>query len=111
MFSLFNITFRYVNYRAPFDMNKTGAIHANGIGASTIQHAIDVARITEGSLTPTASAYLEDAIENIWSRILCTPGIYILSKDGLGLFNYFIAGFEGLHVAEQAIARYWGNKG
>ena len=85
----------------------TNPINVDGVGALNYQRAIDIARNTEGDLDPTVHEYLEQAVADIWGRIQSEPNSYILSKDEVAVFNFYIRRFEGIPQAEQAVARYW----
>lgn len=88
-------------------MTGNGSTNVEGIGVLTYQRAIDIARNTEGELNPAVRDYLEEALTTIWHRINLQPDTYILSKDEFAVFNFFIARFNGLDLAERAVARYW----
>lgn len=88
-------------------MSGSGRTNVEGIGVLTYQRALDIARNTEGELDPSVRNYLEDVLTTIWNRINLDPDTYILSKDEFAVFNFFIARFNGLDVAERAVARYW----
>ena len=88
-------------------MSGNGRANVEGIGVLTYQRAIDIARNTEGELDPSVRNYLEEALTTIWHRINVEPDTYILSKDEFAVFNFFIDRFNGLDVAERAVARYW----
>ena len=79
----------------------------DGVGALTYQRAIDIARNSEGTLDPSVSAYLERAVEDIWTKINGEPDSYLLDKDEFAVFNFYRQRYEGNAVAERAIARYW----
>ena len=90
-------------------MGGNGVTNVDGVGILTYQRAIDIARNTEGELDPTVSAYLEQAIVDIWNRVNENPDTYVLSRDEFAVFNYYIRRFEESTAAQQAIARYWRN--
>ena len=72
-----------------------------------IQKALDIARNTEGDLDPNVSNYLESAVNDIWGRINSHPDSYVLTRDEFAVFNYYIRRFDGLPIAQNAVARYW----
>lgn len=85
--------------------NSNGAV--DGLGTLTIQRALDIARNTEGELDPVVSQYLELQLSEVWKRINERPDSYILNKDEFAIFNFYIQRFDGSHIAERAIARFW----
>lgn len=86
-----------------------GRTDVEGVGILTYQRAIDIARNTEGELDPSVRNYLEGALTAIWNRVSLEPDTYLLSKDEFAVFNFFIRRFDGIEVAERAVARYWQN--
>lgn len=91
----------------PFTMGANTNVNVDGVGVLNYQRAIDVARNTEGDLDPTVSAYLEDALNDIWRRISAQPDSYIMTKDEFAIFNFYRRRFEDNDIAEHAVARYW----
>ncbi|EMF08317.1 uncharacterized protein SEPMUDRAFT_24013, partial [Sphaerulina musiva SO2202] len=73
------------------------------------QRALDIARNSEGDLDPSVSAYLEDALTDIWRRLMIQPDDYIMTKDEFAVFNFYRGRFDDNEVAENAVARYWAN--
>jgi len=87
----------------------SSATAVDGIGVLDYHKAIDLARNTEGDLDPGVATYLEQALDDIWSKINAAPDSYILERDEFAIFNFYIQRYDGQPVAEQAIDRYWRN--
>lgn len=87
-----------------------GGDEANGhIGPLDSQHALEIARCTEGDLDPAVSDFLETKLAQLWDRIQAQPDHCILTKDEFAVFNFFIVRFDGSEMAEKAVARFWKN--
>lgn len=85
----------------------TGETNVDGVGILTYQRALDLARNAEGELDPNVSRYLENALNDIWTKVTTQPETYVLSRDEFAVFNFYAQRFEGQPVAQQAIDRYW----
>lgn len=92
-------------------MSGNGRADVEGVGILTYQRAIDIARNTEGELDRSVRDYLEEALTAIWGRINVDPDTYLLSRDEFAVFNFFIRRFDGIDIAERAVARYWQHTG
>lgn len=89
--------------------NPNSDVLVDGIGVLNYQRAIDIARNTEGDLDPTVSAYLDGAVQDIWTRISLQPESYIMTKDEFAVFNFYRFRYVDNDVAELAVRRYWDN--
>lgn len=76
-------------------------------GQLTIQTALDIARNSEGEVEPTISAYLEHALQIVWTKLSHAPDSYVLTKDEFALFNYFRPRFANSELAQRAVRRFW----
>ncbi|PNS14058.1 hypothetical protein CAC42_6571 [Sphaceloma murrayae] len=73
----------------------------------TIQTALDIARNSDGEVDSVVWTYLEDQVDELWSRIRTHPESYVMDKDEFALFNYFIRRYAESSLAEKAVARFW----
>jgi hypothetical protein len=74
-----------------------------------IQEALEIARTTDGELDPAIATILNDAVRNIWGKVLAQPTSYILAKDEFAVFNYHLDRLPDQNVAKAAVKRFWDN--
>ncbi|TKX18569.1 hypothetical protein C1H76_9359 [Elsinoe australis] len=73
----------------------------------TIQSALEIARNSDSEVDPIVWRFLQDQVDNLWSRIQTHPESYVMNKDEFALFNYFRHRFAHSTLTEKAIARFW----
>ena len=78
-------------------------------GFLTIQRALDIARNCEEIVEPTISSFLEQSLDDLWSRIYSRPNTYLMSRDEFALFNYFRYRYAKCRTAQRAVQRFWDN--
>lgn len=102
-------SYQYSEEHHCYKMGGNNNVNIDGIGVLNYQRALDIARNSEGDLDPSVSAYLEDALTDIWRRLMIQPDDYIMTKDEFAVFNFYRGRFDDNEVAENAVARYWAN--
>jgi hypothetical protein len=88
-------------------MSQRDSMDISDFGVLDIQRALDIARNTEGHLDDFVAKYLEQQLAVVWDHIDSQPDSYVLSKDEFAIFNFFVGRYQGLEVAQKAIARFW----
>ena len=77
---------------------------------ASVAQALEIAReSSDGASDPTISRILENAISNIWTKIMARPEGYIMTREEFSVFNFFQHRFESHEVAIAARKRYWDN--
>ncbi len=94
-------------FNAYFIMGGNGT-KDNDMTSLTIQKALDIARNSE-EVDPVVTAYLEQQLAEIWSRIEAEPDSYILSKDEFAVLNFFRDRSMNPALTQSAVRRFWDN--
>lgn len=75
----------------------------------TVQAALAIARESDGEIDPAVLAYLENALQMLWDRVLRMPDSYIMTKDEFALFNFHRHQYSSSSIVRGAVARFWNN--
>ena len=81
---------------------------ASTTGQLTVPEAIAIVKQHQhGGVDPGVTSFLAGRAHEIWQRIQAQLLVYVLTREELAVFSYYLGVFGHDPVAQQAIRRFW----